>query len=304
MKMGKGKNGQDQGPCLPEQRTRTREVFLLLAHHRVAFAGIVILLFLTAMAVFAPFLAPYDPNEQDLYHVLEGPTRVHMLGTDDVGRDLLSRVIYGSRATLMMGALSTFFSAVIGVLIGLVAGYKGGVVDMVIMRITDTFMCVPALVLMLVIVSALGPGMQSIVISITILSWTWFARIVRGQVMLVRELPYVEAAHALGASGFRIMFKHLLPNVMAPVIITATIALGGNIMLESAVSFLGLGVQQPTSSWGNELRVGYSYLEIVPLFSLAPGLMITLAVLAFNFMGDGLRDALDPRLRRNNTFVK
>lgn len=298
------KHSKNQGPCLPEQRTRTREVIFALAKHRVAFAGIIILLFLTAMAVFAPFLAPCDPNEQDLYHVLEGPTRAHLLGTDDVGRDLLSRVIYGSRATLMMGALSTFFSAVIGVLIGLVAGYKGGVTDMIIMRITDTFMCVPALVLMLVIVSALGPGMQSIVISITILSWTWFARIVRGQVMLVRELPYVEAAHALGASGFRIMFRHLLPNVMAPIIITATIALGGNIMLESAVSFLGLGVQQPTSSWGNELRIGYSYLEIVPLFSLAPGLMITLAVLAFNFMGDGLRDALDPRLSRNNTFVK
>jgi ABC-type dipeptide/oligopeptide/nickel transport system permease subunit len=293
-----------QGLCLPEQRTRTQEVLRALANHRVAFAGILIILFLTAMAVFAPFLAPYNPNEQNLYHVLEGPSGKHLLGTDDVGRDLLSRVIYGSRATLMMGALSTFFSAVIGVLIGLVAGYKGGVADMVIMRITDTFMCVPALVLMLVIVSALGPGMQSIVVSITILSWTWFARIVRGQVMLVRELPYVEAAHALGASGFRIMFKHLLPNVMAPIIITATIALGGNIMLESAVSFLGLGVQQPTPSWGNELRIGYSYLEVVPLFSLAPGLMITLAVLAFNFMGDGLRDALDPRLRQNNTFVK
>ena len=298
------KRSIDQVPCLPEQRTRTQEVFLALAKHRVAFAGILILLFLFAMAVFAPFLAPCDPNEQDLYQVLEGPTKEHLLGTDDVGRDLLSRVIYGSRATLMMGALSTFFSAVIGVLIGLVAGYKGGVVDMVIMRITDTFMCVPALVLMLVIVSALGPGMQSIVISITILSWTWFARIVRGQVMIVRELPYVEASHALGASGLRIMFKHLLPNVMAPIIITATIALGGNIMLESAVSFLGLGIQQPTSSWGNELRIGYSYLEIVPLFSLAPGLMITLAVLAFNFMGDGLRDALDPRLRRNNTMIK
>ena len=302
--MNKDKLSIGQGPCLPEQRTRTQEVFRSLAKHRVAFAGILILLFLTAMAVFAPFLAPCDPNEQDLYHVLEGPTAQHLLGTDDVGRDLLSRVIYGSRATLMMGALSTLFSAVIGVLIGLVAGYKGGVVDMVIMRITDTFMCVPAVVLMLVIVSALGPGMQSIVISITILSWTWFARIVRGQVMLVRELPYVEAAHALGASGLRIMFKHLLPNVMAPIIITATIALGGNIMLESAVSFLGLGVQQPTSSWGNELRIGYSYLEIVPLFSLAPGLMITLAVLAFNFMGDGLRDALDPRLRQNNTLIK
>ena len=302
--MNKDMRPNHLGPCLPEQKTRSWEVIRALANHRVAFAGILILLFLAAMAVFAPFLAPYNPNEQNLYQVLEGPSAEHLLGTDDVGRDLLSRVIYGSRATLMMGALSTFFSAVIGVLIGLVAGYKGGIVDMIIMRITDTFMCVPALVLMLVIVSALGPGMQSIVISITILSWTWFARIVRGQVMLVRELPYVEAAHALGASGFRIMFKHLLPNVMAPIIITATIALGGNIMLESAVSFLGLGVQQPTSSWGNELRVGYSYLEIVPLFSLAPGLMITLAVLAFNFMGDGLRDALDPRLRQNNTFVK
>lgn len=295
MKAEKVLNGQDT--CIPEARAGSWGVFHALAKHRVSFAGIVIILSLAAMAIFAPLLASYDPNEQDLYRVLQGPSSQHLLGTDDVGRDLLSRVIYGSRATLMMGSLSTFFSALIGVLIGLVAGYKGGVVDMVIMRITDTFMCMPALVLMLVIVSALGPGMPSVIVSITALAWTWFARIVRGQVMLVRELPYIEAAHALGASGFRIMFKHLLPNVMAPVIVTATIALGGNIMLESAVSFLGLGVQQPTPSWGNELRIGYSYLEIVPLFSLAPGLMITLAVLAFNFMGDGLRDALDPRLR-------
>jgi ABC-type dipeptide/oligopeptide/nickel transport system permease subunit len=270
-----------------------------LMKHRVALAGMVILLFMLLMAVFAPFLAPYNPNDQDLYQVLQGPSRQHLLGTDDVGRDLLSRVIFGARVTLMMGILSTLFSAVIGVLVGLIAGYKAGVVDKILMRITDTFMCIPALVLMLVIVSALGPGMHSVVISITVLSWTWFARIVRGQVMLVRELPYVEAARSLGASGLRIMFKHLLPNVMAPVIVTATIAIGGNIMLESAVSFLGLGVQQPTPSWGNELRIGYSYLEIVPLFSLAPGLMITLSVLAFNFLGDGLRDILDPRLRGN-----
>ena len=275
-----------------------------LLQHRIALAGLIILTFMLAMAVFAAFLAPFDPNAQDLYHVLEGPSAQHLLGTDDVGRDLLSRVIFGARATLMMGALSTLFSAVIGVCIGLVSGYKGGLIDMIVMRITDTFMCIPALVLMLVMVSALGPGMHSVVISITLLSWTWFARIVRGQVMLVRELPYVEAARALGASGFRIMFKHLLPNVMAPVIITATIALGGNIMLESAVSFLGLGVQQPTPSWGNELRIGYSYLEIVPLFSIAPGLMITLSVLAFNFLGDGLRDILDPRLRNNGNGMR
>lgn len=285
-------------------RSGGRSVFRALARHRIASAGMVIILCLAVIAVFAPLLAPYDPNEQDLYRILEGPSRQHLLGTDDVGRDLLSRVIYGSRVTLMMGMVSTLFSAVIGVLLGLVAGYKGGVVDMAIMRLTDTFMCMPALVLALAMVAALGPGMESVIISITILAWTGFARIVRGQVILVRELPYVEAAHALGASGFRIMFKHLLPNVMAPVIVASTIALGGNIMLESALSFLGLGVQPPTPSWGNELRVGYSYLEVVPLFSIAPGLMITLAVLAFNFMGDGLRDALDPRLAGNERVVK
>lgn len=285
----------DDAPRAPS--SVLRETATALVRHRVACAGLVILLGLTVMAVFAPVLAPCDPNEQDLYQVLQGPTRQHLLGTDDVGRDLLSRVIYGSRVTLAMGILSTLFAAVIGVLAGLVAGYKGGIWDTIIMRITDTFMCMPALVLALVIVAALGPGMKSVVISITVLAWTGFARIIRGQVMIVRELPYVEAAHALGASGYRIMFRHLLPNVMAPLIVTATIAVGMNIMLESAVSFLGIGVQQPTPSWGNELRIGYSYLEIVPLFSIAPGLMITLAVLAFNFLGDGLRDALDPRLR-------
>jgi ABC-type dipeptide/oligopeptide/nickel transport system permease subunit len=297
-----GRHEHDTGP--EPGRTGMRAVIHALSQHWVASAGIIIFLCIAVMAVFAPLLSPYNPNEQDLYHVLEGPSRLHLLGTDDVGRDLLSRVIYGSRATLLMGGLSTLFAAVIGVLLGLVAGYKGGIIDMIIMRTTDTFMCVPSLILLLAIVAALGPGMESVVISITVLSWTAFARIVRGQVMQVRELPYIEAAHALGASGFRIIFRHLLPNVMAPIIVTATIALGGNIMLESAVSFLGLGVQPPTPSWGNELRIGYSYLEIVPLFSFAPGLMITLAVLAFNFMGDGLRDALDPRLRGNHRIMK
>ncbi|RJP84054.1 MAG: ABC transporter permease [Desulfobacteraceae bacterium] len=292
------------GNAVPASVFNSNSIIKTLIHHKVVLAGAVILLFMLVVAVFAPYLAPYNPDDQDLYQVLQGPSRQHLLGTDDVGRDLLSRVIFGSRVTLLMGAVSTFFSAIIGVFIGLVSGYKGGVIDMIVMRITDTFMCIPALVLILVMVSALGPGMHSVIISITVLSWTWFARIVRGQVMLVRELPYVEAARALGASGFRIMFRHLLPNVMAPVIITATIALGGNIMLESAVSFLGLGVQQPTPSWGNELRIGYSYLEIVPLFSLAPGLMITLTVLAFNFLGDGLRDALDPRLRSNSPMMR
>jgi len=272
-------------------------VLRALAKHKIAVAGIIILVCLVVMAVFAPWIAPCDPNEQDLYRVLEGPSREHLLGTDDVGRDLLSRVIYGSRVTLLIGVLSTLFAAIIGVMLGLVAGYKGGVLDMIIMRLTDTFMSMPVLIMVLVMVAAQGPGVRSVIVAITVFTWTGYARIVRGQAMLVRELPFVEAAQALGASGFRIMFRHLLPNIMAPIIVTASIALGGNIMLESAVSFLGLGVQPPTPTWGNELRIGYSYLEIVPLFSIAPGLMITLAVLAFNFIGDGLRDVYDPRIR-------
>jgi peptide/nickel transport system permease protein len=165
------------------------------------------------------------------------------------------------------------------------------------MRIVDTFMCIPWLVFVLVLAAALGPGLNNIIISLAVLGWTGFARIMRGQVLMVRELPFVEAARAAGASGTRIMFKHLFPNAIAPIIVAGSITLGMFIMVESAAAFFGLGVQPPTPSWGKALRTGYSYLENVPLFSIAPGVMITLAVLAFNFLGDGLRDALDPRLR-------
>jgi ABC-type dipeptide/oligopeptide/nickel transport system permease subunit len=279
-------------------------VIRAILKHKVSCVGVAIIILLVLMAVFAPLLAPCDPNQQDLYHVLEGPSRKHLLGTDDVGRDLLSRVIYGSRISLLVGVASTTFAAVIGVILGLIAGYKGGIVDMVIMRITDTFMCIPGLILLLVMAAALGPGLHNIIIAISALGWTGFARIIRGQVLMVRELPYIEAANASGASSFRIMFRHLLPNSLAPIIVAATITLGGVIMLESAAAFLGLGVQPPTPSWGKELRIGYSYLEVVPLFSIAPGLMITLAILAFNFLGDGMRDALDPRLRGQGKKIK
>lgn len=293
-------------PLEPRRASRIGVWAILKAilKHKVSCVGIIIILLLSLMAVFAPLLAPHDPNEQDLYHVLEGPSRKHLLGTDDVGRDLLSRVIYGSRVSLLVGVAATTFSAVIGVLLGLIAGYKGGIVDMVIMRITDTFMCIPGLILLLVMAAALGPGLHNIIIAISLIGWTGFARIIRGQVLMVRELPYIEASNAAGASGFRIMFQHLLPNSLAPIIIAASITLGGVIMLESAAAFLGLGVQPPTPSWGKELRIGYSYLEIVPLFSIAPGLMITLAILAFNFLGDGMRDALDPRLRGQGKKIK
>jgi len=278
-------------------RVGFRAVLRAIIKHKLSRVGIIIIIMLVSMAAFAPWLAPYDPNKQDLYHVLSGPSMEHWLGTDNVGRDLLSRIIYGARVSLMVGVLSTLLSATIGSLIGLVAGYKGGVVDMVVMRITDTFMCIPWLVFVLVLAAALGPGLINIIITLGALGWTGFARIIRGQVLMVRELPYVEAARASGATGRRIMFKHLLPNSVAPIIVASSITLGLFIMVESAAAFFGLGAQPPTASWGKALRTGYAYLEIVPLFSIAPGAMITLAVLAFNFLGDGLRDALDPRLR-------
>lgn len=272
--------------------------------YKLSRAGIIIIFLLFFMAVFAPILAPFDPNAQDLYNVLTGPSAAHWLGTDNVGRDLLSRIIYGSRVSMTVGFFSVFISVLAGSFLGLLAGYRGGVADMIIMRIVDTFMCIPFLPFVLVLAAALGPGLKNIILALSILGWTGFCRIMRGQVLMVRELPYVEAARAAGASGFRIMFKHLFPNCLAPIIVAVTISLGAFIMLESTMSFFGLGVQPPTPSWGKELRTGYSYLETVPLFSIAPGILITLAVLAFNFLGDGLRDSLDPRLRGEGKKIK
>jgi peptide/nickel transport system permease protein len=272
--------------------------------HNLSRGGIVIIFLLAVMAVFSPFLATHDPNAQDLYNVLSGPSWEHWLGTDNVGRDLYSRIIYGSRVSLTVGFFSVLLAVSIGSILGLWAGYKGGITDMIIMRIVDTFMCIPYLPFVLVLAAALGPGLKNVVIALGILGWTGFCRIMRGQVLMVRELPYVEAARAAGASTTRIMFKHLFPNCLAPIIVAVTISLGAFIMLESAMAFFGLGVQPPTASWGKELRTGYAYLETVPFFSVAPGLMITLAVLAFNFLGDGLRDALDPRLRGEGKKIK
>lgn len=285
-------------------RIGTKTIIRGIFKYKLSRAGIVIIFLLFFMALFAPLLAPYDPNAQDLYNVLTGPSADHWLGTDNVGRDLLSRVIYGSRVSLTVGFFSVFISVFIGSFLGLLAGYRGGVMDMIIMRIVDTFMCIPFLPFVLVLAAALGPGLKNIIVALAILGWTGFCRIMRGQVLMVRELPYVEAARAAGASGFRIMFKHLFPNCLAPIIVAVTISLGAFIMLESTMSFFGLGVQPPTPSWGKELRTGYSYLETVPLFSIAPGILITLAVLAFNFLGDGLRDSLDPRLRGEGKKIK
>ena len=229
--------------------------------------------------------------------MLSQPSTIHWLGTDNLGRDLFSRLLYGARVSLFVGIVSAFISAVIGVAIGLISGFRGGVVDAVIMRITDAFLCFPPLVFILAMTAALGPGLHNVMLAFALFGWTAFARITRGQVLLVRELPFIEAARSVGVPSRRIMLRHVLPNVIATVLVAFTIAIGAAILVESGISFLGLGVQPPTASWGKELRAGFNYLEAAPLFSIAPGLMITLAIVSLNFFGDGLRDALDPRLR-------
>jgi ABC-type dipeptide/oligopeptide/nickel transport system permease subunit len=268
-----------------------------VARHRLAMVGLAIILALCFLAIFAPLLAPYSPYEQDLYSVLSPPSAAHWLGTDNVGRDLLSRILYGARVSLFIGIVSTTLAAVSGVAIGLFAGFKGGMIDAIIMRITDAFLCFPPLIFIFAVTAALGPGLHNVMLSFALFGWTGFARITRGQVLQVRELPFVEAARSVGVPPLQIMTRHILPNTLAPILVAITITVGTAILVESGVSFLGLGVQPPTASWGKELRIGFTYLETAPLFSIAPGLMISLAVVAFNFVGDGLRDALDPRLR-------
>jgi ABC-type dipeptide/oligopeptide/nickel transport system permease subunit len=284
----------------PASRNPALALLRAVARHRLAAVGLVIIATLIITAVFAPVLAPYSPFQQDLYHVLAPPSRLHLLGTDNLGRDLLSRLLYGARVSLFVGIVSSLVSTVIGVVIGLIAGFRGGMVDAIIMRITDAFLCFPPLIFILAMSAALGPGLQNVILAFALFGWTYFARLARGQVLLVRELPFIEAARSVGVSATRIMFRHILPNIVAPVLVAITIGIGGAILVESGVSFLGLGVQPPTASWGKELRVGFTYLEAAPLFSIAPGVMISLAIIAFNFVGDGLRDALDPRLRGAN----
>ena len=281
----------------PRIRSKGSSLLQAVLGHRLAMVGLAIIVLMLVMAVFAPWLAPDSPYHQDLYAVLSPPSAKHWLGTDNLGRDLLSRVIYGARVSLFIGIVSTAISSAIGVAVGLVAGFLGGIVDSIIMRVTDAFLCFPPLVFILVMAAALGPGIYNIILSFAVFGWTGFARIMRGQVLLVRELSFIEASRSAGVAPFRLMWRHVLPNALTPIIVAASITVGTAILVAAGVSFLGVGVQPPTASWGGELRVGFTYVQSVPLFSIAPGLMISLAVVAFNFVGDGLRDALDPRLK-------
>ena len=249
------------------------------------------------LALTADFLTPYDPNYQDYTALLQAPNADHPFGTDQVGRDIYSRVVYGTRISFQVGVIAVGIGLTLGVLIGLVAGLYGGWLDEVLMRVMDAIHAFPALVLALAITAALGAGIVNVMIAIGIVYMPSFARLVRGQVLSVREREFVVAAQILGAGTSRLMFKHIWPNVTAPIIVQGSLNVSSAILTEASLSFLGLGVRPPTPSWGSSLQAGYQYLSTAPWLSLYPGLAIFIAVLGLNLFGDGLRQLLDPRLR-------
>jgi peptide/nickel transport system permease protein len=248
-------------------------------------------------ALAAPLLTPYDPIRIDLGNALQAPSLDHPLGTDDLGRDVFARVVYGARVSLAAGLITVIFAISAGVTLGLVGGFNAGAVDETLMRLMDAILAFPSLVLAMAITAALGQGLMNAMIAIGIVYTPHFARLTRGQVLSVKEMEFVEAARGLGAPTRRILWLHVLPNITAPIVAQAVISMASAIITEASLSFLGLGVQAPTPSWGAMLRAGYGYIEMAPWLSVAPGLAIFVTVLAFNFFGDGVQDALNPRRR-------
>ena len=270
-------------------------VWKRLARDRWGRLGLVIVAAIAVLAVAAPLLAPGDPFRGNLAASLHAPSGAFWLGSDAQGRDVLSRVLYGARLSLAVGLISQSVALALGVTLGLVSGYYGRWMDGVIMRVADVTLAFPSLLLLIAIAAAVKPSLPVVFVVIGVVGWAGMARLVRGQVLVVRGLEYVQAARALGASDARIIARHLLPNVVAPVIVAATLGIGGAIMAEAALSFIGLGAQPPTPSWGAMVAEGRDLLRVAPWVSIVPGLAIGLAVLGANLLGDGLRDALDVR---------
>jgi peptide/nickel transport system permease protein len=263
----------------------------------VVIVGFIIIFLLIFVAIFAPLVSPYNPYKQDLNNILQKPSFKHLLGTDPFGRDVLSRVIYGSRTSLMVGIVAVGIGAAVGVILGLISGYFGGVLDIILMRIIDSMMSIPSLVLALVFAAVLGAGLYNVMIAIGIAMVPLYCRLMRGQVLSIRQADYLLAAQSLGCGHVRIMMRHMLPNCMPPLIVLVSLNLGSAILAEAGLSFIGVGVLPPGAAWGSMINQGYNYLLTNPILSFAPGVCIMLVVLSFNMVGDGLRDALDPRLR-------
>lgn len=277
--------------------TERRKTWLRFRKHRAAVFGLGFIALLMILALTAQWITPYTPEEVNLRMRGDGPTADHWLGNDDIGRDILTRLIYGTRVALLVGLGATMIAVTIGVVVGATAGYFGGRVDFLLSRFIDTLMAFPLLALLLTLSTVFGPSLRNVVIVIGCTVWASYARVVRAEVLSLRERDYVLAARAAGASDKRIISSHIVPNAIGPVIILASLAVGSIIILESALSFLGLGVSRPTASWGTMLSDGRDFIRNYPHISIAPGVAIALTVLAFNLVGDGLRDALDPRQR-------
>jgi peptide/nickel transport system permease protein len=261
-------------------------------------AGLVIVLITVLAAVAGPFLSPYDPSAQELARRLEAPSLAHPLGLDELGRDILARLLEGARISLMVGLAVVSVSSTVGMLFGSIAGYLGGVVDDLISRVIDVLMAFPGILLAIALVAVLGPSLTNVVIALSVIGWVGYARLVRGQALRTREFEFVQAARASGASSARIVLHHILPTAFPTVVVQATLGMAGAIIAEAALSFLGLGVQPPTPSWGTMLDAGRAHLFDAPHLTIFPGLAIALLVLGFNFLGDGLRDRVDPKMVR------
>lgn len=270
----------------------------VLRRNAMFILGLIIVLGVTFAAVFAPLIAPFDPNELHLDAILKAPCAEFPLGTDRLGRDVLSRLLYGGRVSLWVGFVAVGISISIGALLGLVSGYFGGLVDEIVMRFVDIMLCFPSFFLILAVVAFLEPSLFNIMVVIGLTSWMGVARLVRAETLTLREREFVSAARLAGTSTWRIMTRHILPNAMAPVTISAILGIGGAILIESGLSFLGLGVQPPQASWGNMLMDGKSVIEEASWLSLFPGLAILITILGYNLLGESLRDFLDPRLKK------
>lgn len=266
--------------------------------NKLGLVGAGIVLVLAAIALLAPILSPYDPTDLDAQHILSPPSYDHWFGTDRLGRDVLSRIIWGSRISLLVGFVAVGIATLIGILVGALAGYYGRWVDNLIMRFVDLMLCFPTFFLILAVIAFLEPSIWNIMVVIGATGWMGVARLVRAEFLSLKEREFVLSARALGASDPRIILLHILPNALAPVLVSATLGVAGAILTESALSFLGIGIQPPTPSWGNILTGGKDNLEIAWWLSLFPGLAILVTVLGYNLLGEGIRDALDPRLRQ------
>lgn len=281
-----------------EKYKHLKNTFSVLIKNKAALVGLIIILLLTLIALFGKFIMPYNPYVGELSESLQAPSAAHIFGTDEQGRDILSRIIDGTKISLRVGVTSVAIALSIGTVVGALAGYYGGKIDMLLMRIMDIVLAFPSLLLAIAFMSALGKGIDKAVIAISIVTIPEYARIVRSCILSVKESEYVQAARVIGNNDFNIIFRHILPNVMSPIIVRATLGVSSAILDTAALGFLGLGVQPPFAEWGSMLGAGRGYFYNAPHIILFPGIAITITVLAFNLFGDGLRDALDPRSRK------